>query len=360
MTGRSADIVQLLDAAGKRVEHDRFQHSADPDQLRRYLREMTLGRRLDEEATALQRHGELALWPPSLGQEAAQVGLAAAVGPNDVVFPSYREHVAALSLGVDFRQLLALYRGSDNGDWPDGDRFRNYCFVVGAQTLHAVGYAMGMVLDAERDGGPAGAVLCCHGDGASAQGDVNEAYVFAATERASVVFFVQNNQWAISEPTSRQSRIPLFERARGFGFPGVQVDGNDVLAVRAVSDWAMAHARSGQGPVLIEAFTYRLGAHTTSDDPTKYRSNEEEQRWRAQDPIVRLTNYLEAEELIDDDYLAELRQAADQFAAEVRTAISGLADRGMLQQFEDTFVEQTAELLRQRRDYAEFVQEAVS
>lgn len=357
MRGQSHDMVQLLTPDGVRVEHDEFQFSGSTDDLVGYLRDMILARRFDAEATALQRHGELGLWPPLLGQEAAQVGSAHAVRDADVVFPSYREHAVAMVLGVPLTNLLGLFRGTDGGDWQKLTKFKNYQIVIGCQALHATGYAMGLQFDGavgNDDDGENAAVIVYHGDGASSQGDVNEAYVFAASYNAPVVFFCQNNQWAISEPIALQSRIPLFQRAQGFGFPGVQVDGNDVLAVKAVTDWAMDRARRGEGPTFIEAFTYRMGAHTTSDDPTKYREREEDELWRGRDPISRLTTYLRKEDAIDDAWLADVDAAAKELGAAARSSIKTLKSKTMDELFDQVYAENTVALEAQRREYAEY------
>lgn len=357
MTGQSDQMVQLLTPDGTRVEHDEFAYDGSADDMVGFLHDMTMARRFDAEATALQRHGELGLWPPSLGQEAAQIGSGRALAPNDSAFPSYREHGLAYCLDVPLKQLLALFRGADAGIWEGTERFRNYAIVIGTQTLHATGYAMGLQFDGmvgNPDPADNAAVIAYHGDGASSQGDVNEAYVFASSYQAPVVFFCQNNQWAISEPIALQSRIPLYERARGFGFPGIQVDGNDVLAVQAVTKWAMDRARSGKGPAFIEAYTYRMGAHTTSDDPTKYRGRAEEETWRGRDPISRLTTYLKNEGVIDDAFLEGLAEEADEFGAEVRSWIPEITEITMDDVFRNVHAEPTIELQAQRREYADW------
>lgn len=355
MDGHSDSMIQLLTPDGTRVEHDRFSFDGAPEEMVGMLRDMTMARRFDAEATALQRKGELGLWPPSLGQEAAQVGSGRALGPRDVAFPSYREHGLAYTMGVPMQQLLSLFRGCDAGVWDLSARFRNYAIVIGTQTLHATGYAMGLALDGKvgnPDPADNEAAIVYHGDGASSQGDVNEAYVFASSYQSPVVFFCQNNQWAISEPISLQSRIPLFERARGFGFPGLQVDGNDVLAVKAVTSWALDRARSGEGPTFIEAYTYRMGAHTTSDDPTKYRPSAEEEQWRGRDPITRLTRYLQEEGIVDEAHLATLAEEADDYGAEIRSWVPQLASVTMDDVFAAVHAEPTVELEAQRREYA--------
>ena len=358
MRGQSHDMVQLLTPERERLEHEEFAFTGSNDDLVGCLRDMILARRFDAEGTALQRHGELGLWTPLLGQEAAQIGSARALRPGDVVFPSYREHGVAMALGVPLANFLALFRGSNGGDWERLETFKNYQIVIGCQALHATGYAMGLQFDGavgNPDAADNSAVIVYHGDGAASQGDVNEAYVFAASYQAPVVFFCQNNQWAISEPIALQSRIPLFERARGFGFPGIQVDGNDVLAVKAVTDWAMARARAGEGPTFIEAFTYRMGAHTTADDPTKYRASSDEEVWRGRDPILRLTRHLRAIGAIDDAWQAETEAAAAALGEEVRALIKQIPDVTMDKMFETVYAEPTVALEVQRHEYADYL-----
>ena len=262
------EMVQLLTPEGQRVENTEYDHyvaGLTDEDLRGFYRDLVLIRRVDAEATALQRQGELGIWASLLGQEAAQVGSGRALRPQDYAFPTYREHGVAWCRGVDPLNLLGLFRGVNHGGWdPNEKNFHLYTIVIGAQTLHATGYAMGIQRDGDVGTGDPdrdAAVIAYFGDGASAQGDVNEAFVFAAVTNAPVVFFCQNNQWAISEPNERQTRIPLYQRARGFGFPGVRVDGNDVLAVYAVTQQALNAARSGQGPDL------RRGLHLPDGRP---------------------------------------------------------------------------------------------
>jgi len=199
------------------------------------------------------------------------------------------------------------------------------------------------------------AVVAYFGDGATSQGDVNEAFIFASSYNAPIVFFCQNNQWAISEPSERQSRIPLYERASGFGFPGVRVDGNDVLAVHAVTQAALERARSGNGPTLIEAYTYRMGAHTTSDDPTKYRLTDELEHWRLKDPIARVRSHLEAEGLADADFFAALEAEADALATQLRADCLALPDPSLTESFDWVYAEQTPYLAAQQAGHAEYL-----
>ncbi len=272
----------------------------DDDALAQLYRDMAVIRAFDHQATLLQRQGQLALWPPSLGQEAAQVGSARATRPQDAVFPSYREHAVLRIRGVDPVNVLALMRGTTHGGWDPSDpangNTRLYTLVLGTQTLHATGYAMGLNLDGRAGTGDVDAdeaVVVYYGDGAASEGDVHEAMVFAASYNTPQLFFLQNNQWAISVPVSTQAKVPLVERSAGYGIPSVRLDGNDVLASYAVSRMQLDEARTGGGPRAIEAVTYRLGAHTTSDDPTKYRTREEEESWERRDPIARMRAFLE-------------------------------------------------------------------
>jgi 2-oxoisovalerate dehydrogenase E1 component alpha subunit len=348
------DLVQLLTPEGERVEHPDFSFGDDlsahdeTEMIKGFYRDMTLTRRIDTEATALQRHGELGIWAQLLGQEAAQVGSGRALRPQDFVFPTYREH------GV------AWCRGVDQGGWdPHENNFGLYTIVIGAQTLHATGYAMGLqrdgvvgTADPDRDA----AVVAYFGDGASSQGDVNEAFIFAASYNAPVVFFCQNNQWAISEPIERQSRIPLYQRALGFGFPGVRVDGNDVLASYAVSQAALQRARDGQGPTLVEAYTYRMGAHTTTDDPTRYRLSEELETWKLRDPIQRVKAYLTRNGLADADFFDEVDQEARRLGEHLRESCRALPEPRLLDVFDHVYAEGSPELTEQKAGYAAYLE----
>ena len=295
-----------------------------------FLRDMVTTRRFDVGAANLQRQGHLALWVPSYGQEAAQVGSARAARAQDTIFPSYREHAVARIRGLDPIAIIRLLRGLTHGGWDPAENgnLRLYTLVIGSQTLHATGYAMGIRFDGKVGTGDVEsdeAVVVYFGDGATAQGDTNEALVFAASYQTPQVFFLQNNHWAISVPVERQSRQPLHRRAAGFGMPGVQVDGNDVLASYAVTRALLDDARAGRGPALIEALTYRIGAHTSSDDPTKYRSEDELARWAERDPILRLRHHLEAEGVGAEVFDAIDEEAAD-LAADVRRRTLELPD----------------------------------
>jgi len=321
--------VQLLNEHGTLVESDAsaeflpFVQALSDDQLREFHRHMVVIRAFDNEATNLQRQGQLGLWVPSLGQEAAQVGSGFAARPQDHIFPAYREHAIARIRGVDPLDIIKLLRGTTHGGWnpKDHNNFHLYTLVIGSHTLHATGLAMGLTLDGlSGTGNPEtdAAVITYFGDGATSQGDVSEAFVFAASYQAPVLFFLQNNHWAISVPVTTQSRTPLYLRSSGFGIPGIQIDGNDVLVSYAATAANLAEISSGKGPRLIEALTYRMGAHTSSDDPTKYRTSDEVEVWRRRDPITRFEAYLRSRGE-GDAFFEEVATEGADLAADIRT-----------------------------------------
>jgi pyruvate dehydrogenase E1 component alpha subunit len=324
-------------------------------ELETFYRDMVSIRAFDVQATNLQRQGQLALWPPSFGQEAAQVGSARAARAQDHIFPSYREHVVTRIRGVDPLDIIRLMRGLTHGGWdptdPKNGNTHIYTLVLGAQTLHATGLAMGLVFDGKSGTGDPErdeAVIVYYGDGASSQGDVHEAMVFAASFQTPEVFFLQNNQWAISVPVATQSRSPLYKRGEGYGIPSLQVDGNDVLASYAVSKIALDEARAGGGPRAIEAMTYRMGAHTTSDDPTKYRTSDEEKAWAGRDPIARMRAFLQArgasQQFFDD---ADAEGAA--LADDVRVRTNELGTISRAHMFESVYSEAHALIEEEQR-----------
>jgi pyruvate dehydrogenase E1 component alpha subunit len=275
---------------------------------------MVFGRQLDERGLQLQRQGRLGIWGPMIGQEAAQAGLGLAMLPGDWVFPSYREAITLCMRGLGLTELFAYYRGLYWVADPASTGVFPIQIVIGDQSLHAVGAGMGFALQNQ----PHVAVGVI-GDGATSQGDFLEALNFAGVFAAQTVLFVQNNHWAISLPRWRQTvSETLAQKGLGQGVPGVLVDGNDALAVYAVSQWALERARDGHGPALIEALTYRLGAHTTADDPRRYQPTDEVDEWRLRDPLPRLRGYLERRNLWDAD--AE-RTAIDDALARIDSAV---------------------------------------
>lgn len=343
--GADPEPIRFLDEAGDYAPSSTAAAFADElsavgaDDFMQWYRDMVSTRAFDTECTHLQRQGQLALWVPSVGQEGCQVGLARASEPQDHIFPAYREHAIAKIRGVPFVQVAALFRGLTHGGWdvtdPANGNFHLYTLVLGAQTQHATGYALGQLLDAKRraadptlDAGEPGtatgeATMVFYGDGTTSQGDANEAMIFAASYQTPEVFVVQNNGWAISVPVARQSRTPLYRRALGFGLRSVQIDGNDPLAAYAVGRRFLRDAREGRGPSYIEALTYRIGAHTTSDDPTRYRASGELESWRQRDPIARLETYLRTLG-VGDDFFDEVRETADAEAKRIRDGILSL------------------------------------
>nr|WP_249776526.1 pyruvate dehydrogenase (acetyl-transferring) E1 component subunit alpha [Leifsonia sp. C5G2] len=344
----------MLDADGVRHGDDRFDAWVSDiglEQLLDLYEDMRVIRRIDAEATALQRQGELGLWPPLLGQEAAQIGSGRALRSDDFVFSSYREHGVAYCRGAGLVDLLRVWRGTTQSGWNPYDiNMATPQVIIGAQTLHATGYALGIQAD-----GTDAVAVAYFGDGATSEGDVSEALIFAATYAAPVVFFCQNNQYAISEPVSLQAQRPIAERAPGFGVPSVRVDGNDVLAVLAVTRAALDRARSGGGPTFIEAVTYRMGPHTTADDPTRYRDPAELDVWRGKDPLARVEAYLTAQGALTDERRTAIAAKADAVAAEMRSGITALQDPDPLSVFDNVYAEPHTGLARERDHYSRYL-----
>ncbi|MGG5175539.1 pyruvate dehydrogenase (acetyl-transferring) E1 component subunit alpha [Pseudarthrobacter sp. J1763] len=355
LSNDSQTFVQLISAEGTRTpsaEWDPWLSDVDEATLVGLYEDMVVIRRIDNEATALQRQGELALWPPLLGQEASQIGSGRALRHDDFVFSSYRENGVAYCRGVDFTDILRVWRGNASAGWdPFTINMATPQIIIGAQTLHGVGYAMGVQFD-----GASTAVVTYFGDGATSEGDVNEAMVFAASFQAPVVFFCQNNHWAISEPVTLQSHVQIADRAAGFGIPAIRVDGNDVLAVLAASRSALERARTGGGPTFIEAVTYRMGPHTTADDPTRYRDANELEDWRAKDPILRLERHLDSLGVLSDDVKAHVKNKEDSVAAALRAGIVSMEEPRAEQIFEHVYAEPHSFLERQQDHYQRYLQ----
>jgi 2-oxoisovalerate dehydrogenase E1 component alpha subunit len=288
------------------------------DDLRELLRWMVVARRLDRECIALQRQGELTVYPGFEGQEAAQLGSARALGPEDFVWPTFRELAAALVRGVDAVQYLQYHRGTWHGGPydPRATRFGPICIPIATHLPHTAGYALGRMLD-----GTDTVTLAYFGDGSTSAGDFHEAANLAGVWKLPLVLFCQNNGWAISVPTAEQTAGEIWRRADGYGFPGVRVDGNDVLAVYAATRDAVDRARRGEGPTLIEAMTYRIGAHSTADDASKYRDEAEVEAARSADPIRRFRTWLVATGVADEAFVAACEAEAEAFAMEVRAGV---------------------------------------
>ncbi len=350
-----SDAIQLVTPDGRRVPAPGFQEQVldiGHNELRELFADMTIVRRIDTEATALQRQGQLGLWPPLLGQEASQIGSARALRPDDFVFSSYREHAVAWVRGAKPVELIESWRGCAYVGWsPFEINMAPAQVVIGSQALHATGWAMGSIWD-----GTDAVAMAYLGDGAMSKGDVAESMVFAASFAAPVVFFVQNNQWAISEPVTLQTRTPLAERGSGFGIPAIRVDGNDVLAVMAATRIALDRARRGGGPTLIEAVTYRMGPHTTADDPTRYRPAEQLEQWSDRDPIARIEALLLAEDALSEQFRASVQQRADATATELRERCVALPDPAPLSVFEHIYAEPHPRVDEQRAGYAAYLE----
>jgi 2-oxoisovalerate dehydrogenase E1 component alpha subunit len=317
------------------------------EDLRELYRQMVRVRRADLEATALQRQGELAVYPPLIGQEAAQVGSAFALQREDYIFPSYRELGAAVVRGIDLVEYLHFYRATWHGGTydPNEHRFGMVCVPVGSQALHAVGYAMGMRKDDRPE-----IALTYFGDGATSEGDLHEAWNFAAVFGAPVVFFCQNNQWAISVPLALQTVAPIWRKAGAYGFPGVRVDGNDVLAVYQVTKEAAERARTEHVPTLIDALTYRLGPHSTADDAGRYQPKEQVEEWRARDPLPRYERFLREAGLLDDELVAAAEADAKEFGRRMRDGVIASDPRPPTELFEWVFSGELPPALARQRD----------
>jgi pyruvate dehydrogenase E1 component alpha subunit len=342
----SAEPVRLLDEAGRRLaDADPRYPEPAPEQLLAMYRTMVLGRRFDTQATALTKQGRLAVYPSSRGQEACQVGAVMAVRGSDWVFPTYRESVALVARDIDPVEVLTLLRG----DWHcgyDPARLRTapQCTPLATQTVHAVGVAHGEAMQ-----GRDTVALAFIGDGATSEGDFHEAMNFAGVFRAPVVFLVQNNRYAISVPLSKQTAAPsLAYKGIGYGVASEQVDGNDPAAVLAVISAAVEHARSGRGPFLVEAHTYRIEAHTNADDAGRYRDEAEVAAWLGRDPIARLEAYLRGLGVLDDAGVAAAQEDAEGFAADLRTRMNADPHLDPMELFAHVYAEPTPQLVEQR------------
>jgi pyruvate dehydrogenase E1 component alpha subunit len=344
------DTIQFIDPEGNLNEAAVAGLDLEEGLLLDLFRLMLLARRADIEATALQRQGELAVYPPLLGQEAAQVGSAFALEAEDFIFPSYRELGAAVVRGVDLVDYLHFYRGTWHGGTydPVQTRFGMVAVPVASQIPHAVGYALGAKLDRK------GIVsLVYFGDGATSQGDFHEGCNFAAVFKVPVVFFCQNNHWAISVPLPRQTAVSISRKAEAYGFPGVRVDGNDVLATYYVTKQAVDRARADGTPTLVEAVTYRLGPHSTADDATRYQPKDEIEAWRKLDPIERYRRFLLAREVLDEELEEGYEKEAEDLARYIRSGIVDAPPPQLEDLFRWVFSDLSPELKRQQQELLE-------
>ncbi|MEU7070590.1 pyruvate dehydrogenase (acetyl-transferring) E1 component subunit alpha [Streptomyces narbonensis] len=334
----------LPDAEPLRVLGTDAAADADPALLLRLYAELIRGRRYNTQATALTKQGRLAVYPSTTGQEACEIAAALALEERDWLFPSYRDTLAAVARGLDPVQALTLLRG----DWhtgydPHEHRIAPLCTPLATQLPHAVGLA-----HAARLKGDDVIALAMVGDGGTSEGDFHEALNFAAVWKAPVVFFVQNNGFAISVPLAKQTAAPsLAHKAVGYGMPGRLVDGNDAVAVHQVLTEAVARARRGGGPTLVEAVTYRIDAHTNADDATRYRAAGEVETWRAHDPILLLERELTERGLLDEDTRSAAAEAAETMAADLRERMNADPVLDPMDLFSHVYAEQTAQLREQ-------------
>jgi pyruvate dehydrogenase E1 component alpha subunit len=339
--------ISLIDSRGTVVSGKRaagFTRPSDEVLLDLY-RKMVKARRFDIQVSALTRQGRLATYPSASGQEGCEIPAVAALQEHDWMFPTYRDSIAVLTRGVPAAQVLSLFRG----DWhlgfdPGEHRIAPQATPLATQALHAVGLGT-----AARLKGDDVVALTFLGDGATSEGDAHEAFNFAAVWQAPVVFLVQNNQYAISVPVAKQTRARTFaDKAIGYGMPGYFVDGNDAAAMFAVISAAVERARSGGGPTLIEGLTYRVEAHTNSDDPSRYRGKDEEAKWRELDPLIRLEKYLTKAGVLTPAVADEIAAAAEALATEARDAMSVEPDLDPLELFDHVYVAERPALLEQR------------
>ncbi|WP_020385438.1 thiamine pyrophosphate-dependent enzyme [Kribbella catacumbae] len=348
----SAEPVQLIDEHGGRHDNPQYGMPA-PEALVDGYAQLVVGRRINDQASALVRQGRLAVYPSSHGQEACQVAATMVLGEQDWLFPTYRDTVSIVSRGVDPIETLTLLRG----DWHSGyDPYEHnvapQATPLATQLVHAVGVAHAARLKGEDT-----VVMALCGDGATSEGDFHEALNFAAVFKAPVVFFIQNNEYAISVPLARQTVAPsLAHKGIGYGVPGERADGNDLAGLLAVLGAAVGRARAGEGPQLVEAHTYRVQAHTNADDATRYRNDSEVTPWLERDPLKRLDAYLSAEGLLDDVRRSEAAAAADKVAEELRVGLMQEVSPDPAELFAHLYATPTPQL----KEQAAFLQDELS
>jgi len=343
--------IQLIDPAGRPTASD-VALPSDDDLLRAH-EALVIGRRINDQAYALVRQGRLAVYPSSHGQEACEVAAALVLDDQDWLFPTYRDTVSIVARGVDPVEVLVLLKGDwHSGYDPVATKVAPQATPLATQLLHAVGVAHAATLRGEST-----VVMAMCGDGATSEGDFHEALNFAAVFKAPVVFFVQNNEFAISVPLARQSVAPsLAHKGVGYGVPGQRVDGNDVAALLTVLRGAVDAARSGGGPQLVEAHTYRMQAHTNADDATRYRSDDDVEAWRARDPLLRSAEHLRSKQLLTAEREASMNDKAEEVAAAMREGLMLDVEPDPQQLFEHVYAEPTPQL----REQAAFLAEELS
>jgi pyruvate dehydrogenase E1 component alpha subunit len=357
------DRVRVLDEDGRVVDGAEVP-DLDDDTLIEMYRQMRLARHFDQRAVSLQRQGRMGTYPPLSGQEGAQVGSAAALEPQDWMVPSYREHGAAYVRGLELDETLRYWMGDERGNKLEDLRIFPVAVPIASQIPHATGAAWASKMKGNDDE----AFICYFGDGATSEGDFHEGLNFAGVFDTPTVFFCNNNQWAISVPRERQSAsATLAQKAHAYGFEGVQVDGMDPLAVYKVTKEALEKAKNPEQagddapghatrPTMIEAVQYRFGAHTTADDPSVYRDEEEVARWKDKDPIPRLETYLRNQGILDDERVETIGQQVEDEVAEAIDIAEATERPDPSEMFEYVY-EEMPERLEEQREYLEQLRE---
>ncbi len=347
------ELVQILREDGTLTEKG-VELELKGEELREIYGWMVRGRVFDERALTLQRQGRLGTYAPLSGQEAAQTGSAWALRPEDWLFPSYREHLAQVLHGQPWVQILTYWGGNEEGNRiPEGVNNFTISIPIATQVIHAVGAAW-----AAKIRGDNVAAIVYFGDGGTSEGDFHEGMNFAGVFQTPTVFFCQNNQYAISAPRERQTRSEtIAQKAIAYGFEGVQVDGNDVLAVYRVTKEALDKARGGGGPTLIEAITYRFGHHTTADDWTRYRSEEEVEEWKRKDPLLRMRKYLEGKEIWGEEDEKGAWEAAKAEIAQAVEEYERMPERDVEEIFKYTFAEMPWNLREELEELRAYLRE---
>ncbi|MFC7228836.1 pyruvate dehydrogenase (acetyl-transferring) E1 component subunit alpha [Salinirubellus salinus] len=347
--------VRVLDEDGRVVDGATVP-DLDDDQMVEMYRNMKLARHFDQRAVSLQRQGRMGTYPPLSGQEGAQIGSAMALDEEDWMVPSYREHGAAYARGLKLHQTLRYWMGDERGNELRDLNIFPVAVPIATQVLHASGLAWGAKLKGDRK-----AFMCYFGDGATSEGDFHEGLNFAGVFDVPAVFFCNNNQWAISVPRERQTASEtIAQKAVAYGFEGVQVDGMDPLAVYKVAREAVEKAKADDPedlrPTLIEAVQYRFGAHTTADDPSVYRDDDEVERWKAKDPIPRLESYLYEQGVLDQERIDAVQQSVEEEVADAIETAESLERPEPAAIFEHVY-EGMPKRLQQQRQYLEQLRE---